>query len=59
MVKVEVPLGVVPRVVICRVEEPEPATMDGLKVPVAFLGKPVTLNETVPLNPIEGVTVTV
>ena len=43
---------------IVRVEEPEVVTMDGLKVPVAFLGKPLTPNETVPLNPIEGVTLT-
>ena len=58
MVKVEVPLGVVPRVVICRVEEPEPATVAGLKVPVALLGKPLTLIDTTPVNPPEGATVT-
>ena len=58
MVKVEVPLGVVPRVVICRVEEPEPVTVDGLKVPVTLLGKPLTPKVTCPLNPPEGVTVT-
>ena len=46
-------------VVILRVEEPEVVTEVGLNVPVALLGNPLTLNPTVPVNPTEGVTVTV
>jgi ABC-type enterobactin transport system permease subunit len=54
-----VPLGVLFLVVIFRLEEPEVVTEDGLNVPVAPLGNPLTLNPTVPVNPPEGVTVTV
>jgi hypothetical protein len=46
-------------VVIFRLEEPEVVTERGLKVPVEPLGNPLTLNPTVPVNPPEGVTVTV
>ena len=42
-----VPLGVV----IERVEDPEPTTEVGLKLLVEPVGNPLTLNETVPLNP--------
>jgi hypothetical protein len=41
------------------VEDPEPVTELGLKVAVAPEGRPDTLKVTVPLNPLEGVTVTV
>ena len=42
------------------VDEPEPPlTEAGLKVPVAPAGNPLTLKLTVPLNPLEGVTVAV
>jgi hypothetical protein len=41
------------------VEDPEPVRELGLKVAVAPEGKPDTLKVTVPLNPLEGVTVTV
>jgi hypothetical protein len=45
-------------VVMERVEEPDPTTDMGLKVPVAPEGNPVTLKETVPLNPFNGETLT-
>jgi hypothetical protein len=45
-------------VAIDRVEDPEPVTEVGLKVAVAPEGKPETLKLTVPLNPPEGVTLT-
>src|SRR5581483_1561307 len=42
------------------VDEPEPPlTAVGLKVPFAPAGNPLTLKLTVPLNPLEGVTVAV
>ena len=40
------------------VVEPLPVTLAGLKVALAPLGKPLTLNVTVLLNPGVGVTVT-
>ena len=40
-------------------EDPEPAIEVGLKVAVALWGKPETLRPTLPLNPLEGVTLTV
>ncbi len=40
------------------VELPEPATETGLKLPPAPEGNPLTLKPTLPLNPFEGVTVT-
>lgn len=41
-------------VVIERVEEPDPITEVGLKLPVAPTGSPLTLNEAVPWNPFKG-----
>jgi hypothetical protein len=41
------------------VELPEPVTELGLKLPVAPLGNPLTLNVSVPLNPFKAVTVAV
>jgi hypothetical protein len=40
-------------------EEPDPATDCGLNVAVAPDGKPLALRVTVPLNPLDGVIVTV
>ena len=41
-----------------RVEDPEPVTELGLKLAVAPEGNPVTLKVTFPVNPLEGVTLT-
>jgi hypothetical protein len=41
------------------VEVPEPTTELGLKLAVAPVGKPLTLSDTVPLNPATAVTVAV
>ncbi len=46
-------------VVTVMVEEPEAFTDVGLKLAVAPEGSPVTLKLTVPVNPPDGVTVTV
>ena len=51
MVRVEVPAGVVPDVVIVRVELPDPDTDAGLNDPVAPVGRPVTPKFTLPVNP--------
>ena len=59
IVRVEVLTGVVPLVVMVRVEVPEPVTVAGLKLPLAPEGRPLTLSATVPVKPPEGVTVTV
>ena len=40
------------------VEDPEPVTEFGLKLAVAPEGNPLTLKVTFPLNPLEGVTLT-
>jgi hypothetical protein len=40
-------------------DDPEPLTDDGLKLAVAPVGKPLALNDTVPLNPFRGAVVTV
>ena len=42
-----------------RVEEPEPLTEVGLKLALTPVGKPLTLKETTPVNPLDGVTVVV
>jgi hypothetical protein len=54
---VYVPVGVVVAVVTVSVDVPEPLTEVGLNVPVAPVGKPVTLNVTVPLKPPVAATV--
>ena len=41
------------------VELPDPATAAGLKLPLAPVGSPLTLNDTVLLKPLRAVTVTV
>jgi len=50
---------VVAAVVTVRVEDPEPATEGGVKLPVAPAGNPLTLKVTVPVKPPEAVTVAV
>ena len=57
MVNGNVPLVLL--VVTVIVVEPDAVTVGGLKLALAPLGKPLTLKLTVPLNPPEGVTVTV
>ncbi len=49
----------VPAVVTVRVEEPDPGTDGGVKLPPAPAGNPLTPNVTVPVNPPDGVTATV
>lgn len=56
---VNVPRGVLERVVIVSLEVPEPVTDVGLNVAVVREGKPLTLKLTVPLKPLSAVTVTV
>jgi len=57
-VRVELPTGVVEAVLTSKVEDPvPPATGSGLKLPVAPVGKPLTLRVTAWLNPLLGVTV--
>src|SRR5262245_20475852 len=51
MVNVKLPTGVVLEVETLNVEEPEPVSEAGLNVPVAPLGKPLTLNATFPAKP--------
>jgi len=41
------------------VEDPEPETEVGVKLAVAPEGNPLTLKLTFPLNPLEGITLTV
>jgi hypothetical protein len=59
MVSGYVPMGVEPEVLTAMVEEPEPESELGEKLAVAPAGNPLTLKLTFPLNPLEGVTVTV
>ena len=56
MVSVEVPAGVVARVVMLRVEVAVAGFV--VNVPVAPVGRPATLRVTAPVNPPEGVMVT-
>ena len=51
------PAGVELRVVIVRVEDPEPLIVLGLKLALAPDGKPLALKLTLPLNPFKAVTV--
>ncbi len=59
MVRDEVPAGVEVAVETVSVEVPEAVTVIGLKVPVAFAGRPFTANDTVPVKPLMAPTVTV
>lgn len=59
MVNVKVPRVVFGRVMMVRVEEPEPVTEGGSKLALVPLGSPVTPKVTVPPKPPVGVTVTV
>ena len=58
-VSVYVPAGVVVLVLTDIVEEPEPVTEVGLKLALAPVGKPLTLNATAPVKPPDAVTVAV
>ena len=59
MVSVLVPVGVLPLVVIVRVEVHDGPLADlGLKLAVERDGSPVTLRLTLPEKPLRGVTVT-
>jgi hypothetical protein len=55
MVRLNVPVGVCLVVETVKTEFPPPVIEVGLKVPVAFAGKPLTLKVTAPLNPFTGV----
>jgi len=55
-VNVYVPTGVFFDVETVIVEDPEPITVLGLNVAVAFAGNPLALNVTVPLKPFTGAT---
>jgi hypothetical protein len=52
-----VPTGVDAVVAIVIVVEPEVVTVVGLKLAVAPVGSPLTLKLTVPVKPLDGVTV--
>ncbi len=54
MVRVLVPAGVLVAVVTVSVDEPDPVTDVGLKAPVAPEGSPLTVNATLPLNPLSA-----
>jgi hypothetical protein len=58
IVTVELPVGVDDEVVTVIVDEPD-VTEAGAKVTDAPLGNPLALSTTEPLNPFDGVTVTV
>lgn len=58
-VRVYVPLGDDEVVVILNVELPEPVMVVGVNVPVVLAGTPVAVRATTPVNPPEGVIVTV
>ena len=56
MVKVESARGVLPEVVIVRVDVPVlPVIVPGLKLAVAPAGNPVTVSATSPVNPLSAV----
>jgi hypothetical protein len=59
IVSVEFAAGVVPEVVIVRIDVPAPVIVAGLKLAVAPAGNPVTVGVTVPLNPLTAVVLTV
>ena len=53
------PVGVEDVVAMASCEVPEPVTLDGVSVAVAPDGRPLADSETLPLNPLRAVTVTV
>jgi hypothetical protein len=59
IVRANVPLAALVVVVTFIVVDPDVVTDVGLKVALAPLARPATLNVTVPVNPFDGVTVTV
>ena len=58
-VTVKVPLGVVVAVVTLSVEDPPTATVAGVKVAVAFAGRPLAVNVMLPANPLSAAVFTV
>jgi hypothetical protein len=59
IVSVELAVGVDADVFTVMVVEPEPVTVVGLKLAFAPVGNPVVVNDTTPVNPPDGVIVTV
>jgi hypothetical protein len=57
--KVKVPTGVFLVVKTVKTVFPDPVTVVGLKLPVAFAGKPLIPNVTTPLNPFTAFTLAV
>jgi hypothetical protein len=53
-----VPIGVELKVLTVKVEDPDGPTELGEKLAVAPEGNPVTLKLTLPVNPLDGVTLT-
>ena len=58
IVRGKLPTGVVNPVETVIVVDPEPVTVEGVKLALAPAGRPVALKLTVALNPSMGVTVT-
>jgi len=58
IVKANVPLVALVAVLTVIVVDPEVVTDVGLKLALAPLARPATVNVTVPVNPFDGVTVT-
>lgn len=56
-VSVDEPATVVALVAMVNVVDPEPVTEVGLNVPVAPVGRPLTVNATAELNPFNAATV--
>ena len=59
IVRVWLPVGVELEVFTVKVEDPEPVTEVGEELAVAPEGDPVTLKLMFPVNPLDGVTLTV
>ena len=55
----KLPTGVFALVVTVIVDDPVPVTVVGLKLAVAPVGSPLTLNPVLPANPFSAVTVAV
>ena len=53
------PIGVEVEAFTVKVEDPESETELGVKLAVTPEGNPVTLKLTFPVNPLEGITLTV
>ena len=57
MVNVELPVGVLPKVEMVKPEVPDEVIEAGENAAVAPAGNPLTLRDTVPVNPLVGVIV--